>query len=98
MNLLSGHIPLAIKTPLEYLISLKKVKTRLESSYGKYMQDIGTNEFRFKCGKNILDTNFHIVDREHFQKNANPAEMELLKLYDALHSWIQEVYEKLKAI
>ncbi|MEP0265458.1 hypothetical protein [Dokdonia sp.] len=95
---LSGNIPINIQEPLEYLLSLKKLDTLISHSYGKYMTDIGDNDYIFINKKNVINTSIHILDYETFSKKANSAESELINLHDSLRVWVENIYEKMKSV
>lgn len=95
---LKGNVPTTIREPLEYLLALKKLDTLISHAYGKYMTDIGDNDYIFIHKKNVIKTSINIVDHERFTKNANAAETELMNLSSSLRVWIEKIYEAIKSI
>ncbi|WP_299680898.1 hypothetical protein [uncultured Dokdonia sp.] len=92
---LKGNLPTQIWNSIHYICSLKNLNKVLKHGYGKYMEDLPEGSFTFKSRNQIIQTQILVIDTEEFQKRANPAEKELIKLNKLITLWIEDLYSTL---
>jgi hypothetical protein len=92
---LKGSLPTEIWNSINYICSLKNLSKTIKNGYGKYMEDLPQDCFKFKSGNQNVQTQILIIDIEEFQKRANPAEKELIKLNKLIKLWTEDLYSTL---
>ncbi|MBX7226152.1 MAG: hypothetical protein K1X55_08975 [Chitinophagales bacterium] len=95
--ILNGNLPIEIWNSINFLCNQKGIEKYIKHGYGRYFQNAGDSTFKLRSSNKFIETRIHLIDIEVFEKVANPAEKELIKLYDLLNDWIKSLYTTLMA-
>jgi hypothetical protein len=90
---LSGDIPISIKEKLEFFSSIKNLEKEISSSYGRFMDDVGSCYITIKNDRSIVETSINIINFDKLTSNEAPiVQKELIEMYQLIRDWVMKIY------